>query len=95
MADAYIEPAVINQVRRKNEDETLSTPYYFGANFRNIVDDRVSQEGYTLAQFFDNYMDFMTHTTFVHAGDTPPTNNHIGIWIDTSHDNKDQLGIEE
>ena len=72
---------LVKQVREKQEDGSMGSPYDIGSSFGNIVDDAT---GYSLAQFFENYMSFMQNTTFVYSGKTTPKNSHIGIWIDTN-----------
>lgn len=81
------EATVVREVYVKQEDGSISSPHAIGSSFQNIIDDRPGQDGYTLAQFFDNYKDFMRNTTFVYTGPVKPTNTHVGIWIDTSSSN--------
>lgn len=83
---------LVNQILKKNEKGESEGPYNFGVNFNNIIDTRTGKAGYTLAQFFDNYENFMKNTTFVYSGENTPQNTHIGIWIDTSETNADQIG---
>lgn len=79
----------VKKVGQKAKDGSLTMPYSeFGVDFENVVDTRRDKGNYSLAQFFDNYMDFMKNTTFVHTGKTQPTNTHVGIWIDTSSSNQ-------
>lgn len=79
----------IKKVGQKAKDGSLTLPYSeFGVGFDNVVDTRSGKGNYSLAQFFDNYMDYMKHTTFVYTGKTQPTNTHVGIWIDTSSSNQ-------
>lgn len=86
------EKILVNQVYEKDDQGVLQGPYNSGASFENIVDTRQGQEGYTLAQFFDNYIKYMQNTTFVYTGENTPKNSHIGIWIDTNSSNADQIG---
>lgn len=81
------ETTVVREIYRKQEDGTVSSAHNIGSNFQNIIDDRPGQEGYTLAQFFDNYMSFIKNNIFVYTGPVKPTNTHIGIWIDTGSSN--------
>ena len=79
----------VKKVGQKAKDGSLTMPYSaFGVGFENVVDTRRDKGNYSLAQFFDNYMDFMKNTTFVYTGKTQPTNTHVGIWIDTSSSNQ-------
>lgn len=79
----------VKKVGQKAKDGSLIMPYSeFGVGFENVVDTRSNKGNYSLAQFFDNYMDFMKNTTFVYTGKTQPTNTHVGIWIDTSSSNQ-------
>lgn len=79
----------VKKVGKKAKDGSLTLPYSsFGVGFENVVDTRMDKGNYSLAQFFDNYMDFMKNTTFVYTGKTQPTNTHVGIWIDTSSSNQ-------
>ena len=79
----------VKKVGQKAKDGSLTLPYSeFGVGFENVVDTRKDKGNYYLAQFFDNYMDYMKNTTFVYTGKTQPTNTHVGIWIDTSSSNQ-------
>lgn len=79
----------VKKVGQKAKDGSLTLPYSeFGVGFENVVDMRKDKGNYSLAQFFDNYMDYMKNTTFVYTGKTQPTNTHVGIWIDTSSSNQ-------
>lgn len=79
----------VKKVGQKAKDGSLTMPYSeFGVGFENVVDTRRDKSNYSLAQFFDNYMDFMKNTTFVYTGKTQPANTHVGIWIDTSSSNQ-------
>ena len=79
----------VKKVGQKAKDGSLTLPYSeFGVGFDNVVDTRKDKGTYSLAQFFDNYMDYMKNTTFVYTGKTQPTNTHVGIWIDTSSSNQ-------
>ena len=79
----------VKKVGQKAKDGSLTLPYSeFGVGFENVVDTRKDKDNYSLAQFFDNYMDYMKNTTFVYTGKTQPTNTHVGIWIDTSSSNQ-------
>ena len=79
----------VKKVGQKAKDGSLTLPYSeFGVGFENVVDTRKDKGNYSLAQFFDNYMDYMKNTTFVYTGKTQPTTTHVGIWIDTSSSNQ-------
>ena len=79
----------VKMVGQKAKDGSLTLPYSeFGVGFENVVDTRRDKGNYSLAQFFDNYMNFMKNTTFVYTGKTQPANSLIGIWIDTSSSNQ-------
>ena len=81
------EKKLVRQVTVKGEDGQLGNPYSIGATFEEIVDTRAGKGNYSLAQFFDNYVDFMNSTSFIAYGDTKPTNTHVRFWIDTSSSN--------
>lgn len=81
------EKKLVRQVTVKGEDGQLGNPYSIGATFEEIVDTRAGKGNYSLAQFFDNYIDFMNSTNFVAYGDTKPANTHARLWIDTSSSN--------
>ena len=83
------ETNLVKQVAVKQEDGSLGSYVKLGASFEEIVDSRRDKGNFSLAQFFDNYMDFMKNTTFVYSGPNKPENNHIGFWIDTSKTNQD------
>lgn len=77
---------LVRKVVTKQEDGTLSNDYVIGAIFDDIVDgERAGATGYTLSQFIDNYMNFMSNVPFIYVGANEPTNTHIGLWIDTGH----------
>lgn len=79
----------IKKVGQKAKDGSLTMPYSeFGVGFDNVVDTRSGKGNYSLAQFFDNYINYMNNATFVYTGKTQPTNTHVGIWIDTSSSNQ-------
>lgn len=79
----------VKKVGEKAKDGSLTTPYSeFGVGFDNVVDTRSGKGNYSLAQFFDNYIDYMKNTTFVYTGKVQPKNTHVGIWIDTSSSNQ-------
>lgn len=80
---------LVKDVGIKQENGLAPDPYYkFGAAFSEIIDDRSGRGNYTLAQFFDDYTEFMKTTTFVYSGANKPVNKHVGIWIDTSQSNQ-------
>lgn len=82
MADSHL----ITQAFVKKDNGSLEGPTKFGASFSEIVDTRKDAK-YTLAEFFDNYLNFMNNTTFVYQGNSEPQNHKIGLWIDTGHGN--------
>lgn len=50
----------VKKVGQKARDGSLTMPYSeFGVGFENVVDTRKDKGNYSLAQFFDNYMDYM------------------------------------
>lgn len=77
----------IKKVSQKGKDGILSSPVSLGANFENVIDERLNKGNYSLAQFFDSYIDFIKNSYFVHYGKTAPVNSHTSIWIDTNYDN--------
>lgn len=77
---------LIRKVAVKQSDETFSNDYTIGAIFDDIVDgERVGATGYSLSQFIDSYLSFLTNVPFIYIGADTPTNSHIGLWIDTGH----------
>lgn len=82
---------LVKEVAIKQNDGTLGSYYKIGGSFSEIVDTRTGKGNYSLAQFFDNYLNFMKNTTFVYAGVDKPANTHIGLWLDTGHSNQDNL----
>lgn len=56
----------------------------------NVIYPADSKEtGYSFAQFVDHYMAFMKEVPFIFIGepnkpDKTISNNHVGIWLDTS-----------
>lgn len=81
---------LVREVTQKQNDGTFGEHYRIGATFNDIVDgERSGASGYSLADFFDNYMSFMNNSFFVYRGTNEPTNTHIGIWIDTGHKQND------
>lgn len=89
MADDKI---LVSQLYEKDLQDQIHGPVDLGVTFGNVIDE---SSKYSLAQFFRSYLDFMRTTTFVHTGSVAPTNNHIGLWIDTSENNKDEIGWTE
>ena len=81
---------LIRKVALKQGDGTLGNDNTIGAVFTDIVDaERAGASGYSLDQFFDSYIKFMSNADFVYTGDVEPQNHHIKIWIDTSVTNQD------
>ena len=76
---------LVREIVQKQDDGTLGEAYPIGVTFTEVVDaERLNASGYSLADFFDNYYNFMKNTSFVYKGPNTPSNEHIGIWIDTS-----------
>lgn len=76
---------LVRKVAVKQENGTLSNDSTFGALFTDVVDsDRSGATGYSLDQFIDSYIDFMTNTSFVYSGNEEPDNTHVALWVDTS-----------
>lgn len=92
MADSQTK-ALVKEVYVKQQDGTFNTPTSLGATFENVIDQRASgATRYTLAQFLDNYLDFMKTNNFIAYGTNAPVNTHARIWIDTAHNNFDNIG---
>lgn len=80
--------SLVRQVAVKQDNGKLGDKQAIGALFTDVVDDvRDGATQYSLAQFLDNYMDFMESYPFTYMGDTEPTNPNVKIWIDTSSSN--------
>ena len=79
----------IKDVAEKQDTGVMGQTLDIGVPFENVFDQRLDKDGYNLAQFFDNYMDFITSAYFMYYGAEEPTNSHIKIWIDTSKTNQD------
>lgn len=75
---------LVKKVAIKNEQGTIGTPYNIGADFADVVDSRSNKGNYSLQQFFDNYLDYMTNADFIYYGVSKPTNPKIRLWINTS-----------
>lgn len=86
------EQNLIREVAVKQDDGTMGSYTKIGSTFSEVVDTRSGNGNYSLAQFFDNYLDFMNNTTFVYTGTDTPSNSHVGFWIDTSKTNHDSYG---
>lgn len=85
---------LVTKLTVKREDGTLDPEIkQFGVNFENVIDSRGSKGNYTLAQFFDNYDAFMKNSFFVYRGSTVPANTKIALWIDTGHNNQEDLDL--
>lgn len=79
---------VVNKVYQKDEAGLLDSGHAIGATFSDVVDSRSSKGNYSLEQFFDNYLDFMSNSFFVYYGENTPKNNHVALWIDTARTNQ-------
>lgn len=79
---------LVTKVLRKNETGELQTPVTIGVDFDNVIDTRSNKGGYSLAQFFDAYVDYMNGTDFIYYGANQPQNTHTALWIDTSVTNQ-------
>lgn len=75
---------LVRKIAQKQEDGTLGQDNTIGAIFTDIVDaERVGATGYSLDQFIDSYIAFMTSAPFIYSGNEEPDNSHIALWIDT------------
>lgn len=74
----------LQSVSVKNKTGEFDPPVLVGASFDNVVDTRKDKAPYTLAQFYDNVMEFFQRNAYVFYGDKEPINDHTKIWIDTS-----------
>lgn len=90
---------IVKEVSVKQSDDTFFGPTKIGASFQDVIDtDGVSIDGevnkrFTLKQFYDNYLSFMDEADFVYYGvDDPTPNERIKIWIDTNHNNYNNIG---
>ena len=72
----------------QNVGGTLGEVIPLGSTFEDVLDvardDETTPTGFTLAQFLDNYLAFMSETPFVFYGDDEPENSHIKFWADTN-----------
>lgn len=59
------------------------------STFETTVDTRANKGNYSLAQFFDHYIEFMQNADFIYYGAEKPANVHNRIWIDTSKTNQE------
>lgn len=91
---ATINKTFINQIAQKNPDGCLGQSIQIGTDFDSVVDTRQDRGFHTLAQFFDNYIEFTKKYTFVVASPSEPHNNKALIWLDTSQNNQSDLNIE-
>lgn len=82
MATEVIE--LLQDIAEKLDNGEMGRQVPFSSSFKNTVDTREGKTHYTLAQFFDHYMNFMQNADFIYYGSNEPTNKHIKIWIDTS-----------
>lgn len=82
---------VLQSVSVKQEGGEFGLPILVGASFENVVDTREDKPPYTLAQFYDNVMEFFTRNHYLYYGDKAPINAHNKIWIDTSKTNQDGI----
>ena len=83
---------VINKVVQKTPTGEPSGDINFGVDFENVIDVRKDKGNHSLAQFFDNYVEFMDNYTFIAKGPAKPTNKRALVWIDTAHNNYDNQG---
>lgn len=75
---------LIRKVAEKQTDGTLGDDNTIGAVFTDVVDaERTGATGYSLDQFIDSYLAFMTANQFTYVGNEKPTNHHIALWVDT------------
>ena len=91
---ATINKTIVNQIAQKTADGELSKPIEISVDFDNVVDSRRDRGFHTLAQFFDNYIEFTKKYTFVVASPSEPHNNKALIWLDTSQNNQSDLNIK-
>lgn len=80
---------VINKVIQKAPTGEPSEDMNLGVDFDNVIDTRLNKGNHSLAQFFDNYIEFIDNYTFIAKGATTPTNKRALVWIDTAHSNQD------
>lgn len=78
----------LQSVSVKNVSGELNSPVLIGASFENVIDTRENKVPYTLAQFYDNVMEYFNRTHYLYYGKTEPNNTHNKIWIDTSETNQ-------
>jgi hypothetical protein len=84
---------LVREVSIKNSDGTFQDGIKLGASFEQVLDVEGSNPtGYSLKQFFQNYQDFMSEANFIEYGTDVPTNSKIRLWIDTGHNNYDNIG---
>lgn len=72
---------ILSRVRQKNALKTFDPAVNIGVTFDQVID---STSTYSLKQFFENYLQFMTTSYFMYIGSETPVNAQTLIWIDTS-----------
>ena len=80
---------VINKVIQKTPTGEPSEDMNLGVDFDNVIDTRQDKGNHSLAQFFDNYVEFMDNYTFIAKGAVTPANKRALVWIDTAHSNQE------
>lgn len=80
----------VRRVAVRQRNGTLGDDYQLGLDFANVIDsDREKATGYTLKEFFDNYIDFQSNSYNNVFAENKPVNKHVGIWFDTGHNNQE------
>lgn len=85
---ATAQKTLLRDVSVKRDTGDLTSPVYVGTTFEDTIDSRRGKTPYTLAQFFDHYLNFMQNADFIYYGSVKPTNNHVKLWLDTSTNNQ-------
>lgn len=98
-----LQKRILRNAALKNK-EGLGSPVQVGASFEDIFDTRAGSQTdnkiYSLAQFFDSYLNFVKNlkTIYVSNADDSvnrnkvPSNPNCAIWIDTYQTNHESYG---
>lgn len=77
MAD---QKTILSKVRQKNDQGMFDASVDIGLTYEQVVD---ATTGYSLKQFYNNYLQFMNSSYFMHIGSEQPVNSKTLLWIDT------------
>ena len=77
MAD---QKTILSKVRQKNDQGSFDASVDIGLTYKQVIDDTT---GYSLKQFYNNYLQFMNSSYFMYTGAEQPVNSKTLLWIDT------------